>query len=95
MVVWLFLPFAATKSTDRNTYEQVICEKYVFVSLGWTVKIRITGAWGNSMSNILRNSQTISQEADLFTLLSVMYEASNFFKSWAAQLSLLLLLHPQ
>ena len=43
----------------RNTFAQVFVWTYVFISLDYTARGRISGSNGNSIFNLLKNYQTV------------------------------------
>ena len=53
---------------------------YVFISLGYISRSRISGLNGNSMFNILRNCQTVFQSGCMILPYAV-YEGYNFSTS--------------
>ena len=63
---------------------KLLCEdRYVFIPLGYISRSRISGSYGNSVFNVLRNYQTgfQSDRTIYCTILPAAYEGSNFSTS--------------
>ena len=80
---WVAVAFSEIMLLGTFIYKLLCEDRYVFIPLGYISRSRISGSYGNSVFNVLRNYQTGFQSdwTIYCTILPAAYEGSNFSTS--------------
>ena len=61
------IPLAIMDNAVMHVYVQESVGTYVFASLGWVTKNRVSGSCGNSVFHLLSDCRTVLKQLNYFT----------------------------